>query len=325
VQGWGAQDTVLISRKPFSAGDRDLARRAIARAKMQTVYIPGEAPQSPFADLLLTGDAERFYSTYSYDVRPVSDDRPFFFYTVQPRDLWNFLTGGRKDSADYKINRAVPLLFGLVAISVAATIVVLALPPVLLGARLPSSPGERRSLLYFLLIGAGYILIEIALIQKFVLFLGHPVYALTVIVFSMLVFSSLGSRASKRAPRYLLPSIAALVALLAFAVPWITSAGPQWPLLAKCAVAATLIAAPAYLMGMPFPAGLRSVRPASVRWAWSVNSASSVLGSAAAIFFAIYLGLRATLLIGALCYLLAMWAGRALKPSPDAAHSPALP
>src|SRR6201993_4351119 len=99
---------------------------------------------------------------------------------------------------DYKINRAVPLLFGMMAVSLLATAIILVLPPIVLGARLPSRKGVRTFLLYFLLIGAGYILVEVALIQKFVLFLGHPTYALTVVIFSLLVSSGLGSFLSRK-------------------------------------------------------------------------------------------------------------------------------
>lgn len=328
VQGWGAQDTVMISRKPFTAADVAKARESVARAKMQLVYLPGIDSPSPFADLLKTTDPQKFFEHYRYNVAPVGDDQPFFFYTVQPRDLWAFVTDSAKDSADYKINRAVPLLFGLLGVSIAATILILALPPLMLGTRLPTEKHARRSLLYFLLIGAGYILVEIALIQKFVLFLGHPTYALTVIVFSMLVFSSLGSRSSGKSWPMIGAMIALSIAVLAFVVPAITGMGAGWPLAVKCIIAAMLIAPSAFLMGIPFPQGLRLLKeknPSAVRWAWSINAASSVLGSAAAIFFAIYIGLKATLLIGALCYLLAIVAGKALRSSTGEARSPALP
>src|SRR5207253_9132134 len=125
---------------------------------------------------------------------------PFFFYTVQSRDLWRFMKSAARDKADYKINRAVPLLFGLMGISLVATIVILVAPPLVLGARLPRHKGVRGFLMYFLFIGAGYIMIEVGLIQKFVLFLANPTRALSVVVFSMLVSSGLGKigRASCR-------------------------------------------------------------------------------------------------------------------------------
>jgi len=185
----------------------------------------------------------------------------------------------------------------------------------LLRSGLPKQKGVLPFLWYFLCLGAGYILIQVALIQKFVLLLGHPTYALTVIVFSMLMASGAGSYFSRRVVaddrslQRVLVAIALLIALLAFGAPPLTAAAAGWPLLAKMAITALAIAPAAFLMGMPFPSGLRRLEhrhPPSVRWAWSLNAAASVLGSAGAIFLAIYIGLRATLLTGALLYLCAM-------------------
>jgi hypothetical protein len=314
VQGWGARDTVLISRKPFS--EADVARGSVAASTggMRPVYMPGDGPVNEFGKILTTDNPERFYDSYQYDVSPVSDNRPFFFYTVQPRDLLNFLASPT-DSADYKINRAVPLLFGLMGISIVATLIILLLPPVVLGTRLPSERGVRKMLLYFLCIGIGYILVQVALIQKFVMLLGHPTYALTVIIFSMLIFSGLGSFFSRRIIggddkrlRTVLIAVAVVVAILAFATPVISNIGMVWPLPVKMLVTALLIAPAAFGMGMPFPSGLsrlEQIHPDSVRWAWALNAASSVLGSATAIFLAIYLGLRETLLVGGILYICA--------------------
>lgn len=314
LEGWGARDTVLISRKPFGDDDLARARQAITASKMQAVYLPDSRPPGPFSELLQTRDPQAFYESYRYDVSPVSDDRPFFFYTVQPRDLLAFLQGP-SGSADYKINRAVPLLFGLVAVSIVATLVILLLPPFVLGTRVPTDRRVLFSLLYFLCIGVGYILIQVALIQKFVILLGHPTYALTVIIFSMLLASGLGSYHSRRLlagrDAHLLKALGAvalLIGLLAVLAPIVSDAGIAWPLPAKIAVTAALIAPAAFFMGMMFPTGLARLEarhPASVRWAWSLNAASSVLGSAGAIFLAIYLGLRSTLLVGAMLYLAA--------------------
>ena len=194
MQGWGAQDTVLISRKPFSAGDIGRARAMLDASGMQAIYLPGTVSHNQFYDLLHSPDPAAYERNYTFDISPVSDNRPFFFYTVQPRDLWDFVRHASHESADYKINKAVPLLFGLMVISLVATALILLAPPLVLGTRLPRHSGVRAFLLYFLFIGAGYILIEVALIQKFVLFLGHPTYALTVVIFSMLVSSGIGQR-----------------------------------------------------------------------------------------------------------------------------------
>ena len=313
LKGWGAQDTVMVFRKALDDDSLARMREVLAQTRLQVLYLPGDAPANEFGQLLTAADPASFWKNYRFDVSPVSDDRPFFFYTVQPSDVWNFLrqTG---NAADSKINRALPLLFELVGVSLLATLVVLALPPLLLGTRLPAEPGVRGFLLYFLCIGAGYILIQVALIQKFILFLGNPTYALSVIVFSMLISSGLGSYFSRRLVgaksieklSTLLVGVALLIALLAFAVEPVSELGVGWPLAVKIAATVCLISPSAFLMGIPFPAGLARLQlryPQAVRWAWSLNAAASVLGSATAIFLAIYLGLRATVLIGAALYL----------------------
>ncbi|MDZ4797323.1 MAG: hypothetical protein SGI92_04120 [Bryobacteraceae bacterium] len=315
IAGWGARDTVLISRKPFTPEDLTRAREFAKAGGMQVIYIPDEKIPNPFTEFLTTSDPKKFLENYSYDISPVDDDRPFFFYTVQPRDLLAFLRGP-SESADYKINRAVPMMFGLMGISIVATAVILLLPPVVLGTRLPRERGILMFLLYFVCIGVGYILIQVALIQKFVLLLGHPVYALTVIIFSMLISSGLGSYFSRRVlmgdDRRLmmaLGTVSGLVVVLAFLAPVVSAAAIGLPLPARILITAAMIALPAFAMGMPFPTGLARLEqshPASVRWAWALNAASSVLGSASAIFLAIYIGLRGTLLIGGFMYLLAV-------------------
>ncbi|MGC9949820.1 MAG: hypothetical protein ABSF64_25910 [Bryobacteraceae bacterium] len=314
--GWGAQDTVLISRQPFGAADLARARAAMAAANMQPIYLPDERIPGQFTDLLRSSDPAAYERNYRYNISPVTDNQPFFFYTVQPRDVLAFIAHASRGSADYKINKAVPLLYALMAISVLATAIILALPPLVLGTRLPRHKGVLGFLVYFLCIGAGYILIEMALIQKFVLFLGHPTYALTVVIFSMLVSSGLGSYFSRRIlgdeDRRLyraLALIAALVALLAAVVTPLLEAGVGLPLPLKFAITVALISPAGFVMGMPFPTALKRLEEwhkPSVRWAWSLNAAASVLGSVGSLVCAIYLGLVQTLLAGGLLYLLAL-------------------
>jgi hypothetical protein len=265
--------------------------------------------------LLTAADPARFYDSYSFDVRPLSDNRPFFFYTVQARDLWKFVKSASRDNADFKVNKALPVLFGLMAVSIVAVLIIIALPPLVLDETIPHDKGIAPALLFFLFIGAGYILIQVALIQKFVLFLGHPTYALTVIIFSMLISSGLGSFWSKSLIRsdifrlyVVLAVIAAAIVGLSIIVGPIAESGVAMARPLKILVSILLIAPAGFAMGMPFPTGLtllERVVPSAVRWAWAVNAASSVLGSAAAIFLAIYLGIQATLIIGGACYLAA--------------------
>jgi hypothetical protein len=317
INAFGALDTVLIFRKPLASADIAQVKAALSQTNLQSLYIPGDAPSNEFGELLTSADPKAFWQNYRYNVTPVDDDRPFFFYTVQPRDVLNFLKQGGV-SADYKINRALPLLFEVLGISVLAILIVLAFPPLLLGERLPAGKGVRGFLLYFVCIGAGYILIQVALIQKFVLFLGHPTYALTVIIFSMLISSGLGSYYSRRLVgdsigtgrlSAVLIGVAATVSALAFLAAPVSEYGVGWPLPWKVLATVGLIAPSGFLMGIPFPIGLTRLEksyPQAVRWAWALNAAASVLGSVSAICLAIYIGLRATVLTGALLYLAAL-------------------
>jgi hypothetical protein len=317
VEGWGAMDTVLIARKPLSADDVERVRTFFRAADMQAVYVPGSQVPNQFHDLLLSPHPEEYESSYSFDISPVSDNRPFFFYTVQPRDLWQFLTTASRQNADFKTsNEAVPLLFGLLFISLAAMALTLLLPPLVLGTRLPRQEGVRGFLWYFLFIGTGYILIEVGLIQRFVLFLGHPTYALTVVIFSLLAFSGAGSFASRRLlgddqGRLVkaLGCVAMLAALLAVVAPGLLTALVGLPLLLKIVITVAMVAPLGFSMGMPFPTALRRLEmlhAPSVRWAWSLNAAASVMGSVVALTCAIYLGLLQTMMIGGLFYLAAL-------------------
>ncbi len=330
--GRGARDTVLIARSPFGPADLDRARALFAAARMEAVYLPGVELHNPFYDLLHSSSPEEFARTYPFDISPVTDNRPFFFYTVQPRDLLAFLRAAPREAADYRINKAVPLLFSMMAVSLAATLLMLLAPPVLLGARLPSHRGVTGFLLYFVFIGAGYILIEVGLIQRFVLFLGNPVHALSVVIFSLLVWSGLGSFASPRLVAKMegrlvktLGSIAILTALTALALSTLLGSLVWLSLPLKMLLTVLLLAPLGFLMGVPFPAGLARLEewhPPSVRWAWSLNAASCVLGSVGALVCSVYMGLVQTLIMGGVFYLAALGVMARVRPQADPVPQP---
>lgn len=320
--GWGAVDTVLIARRPLAAADVARIAELAREAGMEALYLPGAAIPSVFTEYLTAKDPEAFERSYPYNIRAVSDDRPFFFYSVQSGDIIRylryFLQGEQPESsrADFQVNLSVPVVLGLLAVSLAAVAVMLALPPLLLKAKLPAGGGAGVFLLYFVAIGAGYILIQVSLIQRFVLYLGHPTYALTVIIFSMLMASGWGSYVSRRVVGFsefrlgvVLAAAAFMVAVLTVVAGPITERGVGWPPAWKVATTVLLIAPPAFLFGMPFPCGLSLLElrsKAAVKWAWAVNSAASVLGSVGAIILAIYAGLQRTLTVGAACYVAAL-------------------
>src|SRR5262249_51450423 len=121
------------------------------------------------------------------------DNKPFFFFTLKPARIFNL--NSNSSAMDWKVNLGVAVLLMLLAISIVAVLAFLILP---LAIERSSSGKATAALFYFVAVGLGYILVEISLIQRFVLFLGHPTYALTVVVFLMLLSSGLGSLASRK-------------------------------------------------------------------------------------------------------------------------------
>lgn len=187
-----------------------------------------------------------------------------------------------------------------------------------------------RPLLYFGLIGLAFLLVEIPLLQRFILYLGNPAYALTTVLFSILLFSALGSRLSHRIPqRAALFSLVVIVLITPYVLPFIFSLTLGLPLWIRLLLALLILAPVGFLMGIPFPAGIQwlqssflsaqtGVEQPHIPWVWATNGAASVVASVLAALLALTFGFNWVLWIGALCYtgaLLTVWAG------PQGAHS----
>jgi hypothetical protein len=181
---------------------------------------------------------------------------------------------------------------------------------------------------YFLAIGLAFMFMEIAFIQKFVLFLSHPLYAVAVVLCAFLMFAALGSWLSGRRQgtvengewvhRAVL--IIAAVALLYLAIlPALFQALIHLPDAAKIAISVGLIAPLAVCMGVPFPTGMTRLSLTaqdSIPWAWAINGFASVVGAVLATLLAIHLGFAVVILLAALMYGLASVAFRGF-PKPE--------
>jgi len=215
------------------------------------------------------------------------------------------------------------LLLGVtVLVLLVLTVLALFVPIVAVGGAAPV-----RSLGYFAAIGLGYLTFEIVLIQRLVLFLGFPTYALSVVLFSMLVFTGLGSFLSSRwrRPRQaLLLSLTtgcALIGLSAFRLQPLLRSLISLPFTTRVVVAVVLIALPSVALGAAMPIGLRRLRglhESAIPWAWAVNGFASVLAAALATFIAINWGFATTTLVALACYLVAL-ADAAFRAWPRAA------
>ena len=324
---------VVLAKKTAFTTEEEAAVQAHLHeySELDPLYLPSQPAAvqggpNPFADLIASNDPYRFAQSYAYNVAPVTDNAPFFFFTLKAGQI---LQQERQRGIDWKVNLGVLVLILVLVISLVAVLGFLVLPLALQGGRQSPLP-----LLYFVAVGLGYILVEIAFIQRFVLFLGHPTYALTVVIFLLMLSSGAGSLFSRRWLRRTemawMPLMLVIVALAAN-IFFLPRALPAWVGLAfgyRLVVSGILLAPLGFVMGMPFPTGLRALaeRPVldvpsgetaadnAVEWAWAMNAAASVLGSVLAMVIAIQFGLTVTLACGVAAYLLALLLLPALRP-----------
>ncbi len=260
-----------------------------------------------FRQLIESNDPWTFAKTYAYNVSPVNDNAPFFFFTLKTSYVLRNILNGTGHGMDWRINLGIVVLGMLLIISLVAVLAFLILP--LAFRKQTGALPKKAALFYFVAVGFGYILVEISLIQRFVLFLGHPTYALTVVVFLLLLSSGAGSVVARRwvsdsaGIRRTMALILILIMVYLVFLPRLLSAAVGMEFAVKLLISGALLAPLGFLMGMPFPTGLRLV--GTVEWAWALNAAASVLGSVLAIVIAIHFGLLITLACAAGAYAVA--------------------
>jgi spermidine synthase len=321
----GIPVVVLAKKTAFTAEEESTVRAHMAQYPELTVlYLPSQPENNPFSNLIASNDPYRFAQGYAYNVTPVSDNAPFFFFTLKAGQILG--QEGLRRGVDWKVNLGVLVLLLVLVISFAAVLVFLILP-----LALKNEQGRRLPwrLLYFVAVGLGYILVEIAFIQRFVLFLGHPTYALTVVIFLLMLSSGAGSLFSRR---WLLRTqlawipLALVIAVLlghVFFLPSRLAALVGLGFGLRLLLSGVLLIPLGFVMGMPFPSGLRALANVprfripgaeldpkasdnAVEWAWAMNASASVLGSVLAMVVAIQFGLNVTLACGAAAYLFAL-------------------
>jgi spermidine synthase len=291
----------------------------VARAQGSGSDPSTEPPPSALIDRLAWRDlvANRwrdFTDRYVFDSYPLTDNRPYFAGYVKFGDLIPALSQVDQLQDDW----GYLAIWVTLAVAFAAA-VLLVLSPVLLRWRLAFSrqPGKIGAVIYFACLGLGYMMVEIALLARFVLPLENTTVSAATVIAGMLVFSGLGSFAAERirqsvhlALPLILGAVAALLFLYGVALgPPLRWIGAQ-PYAARVTFSLALIAPPAFLMGFPMPSAMallaRQGKSSLFIWAWGINGCCSVLGAAAAPILAVQIGLSFVLGISACGYLMAI-------------------
>jgi SAM-dependent methyltransferase len=311
--------TVIFKRAPLTFEEVAVAQREAERLGFIVAYAPGtlqdpSTPEYAVAQAVMAPDRHAFIEAYPLDISPPSDDRPFFFSLAR---LGHLLNRDWNTSMVYRKSvEALNVLTTLLGITIGAG-ALFVVGPLGLARRERGQPATRVAwLAYFGMLGLAFMLIEIPVVQRMTLYLGHPTYALAVVLFSLLVFSGLGSRSTDGivpagatgALRRRFPLLIAAILLQGYAVPPLLAWSQSWPLLGRMAASVVLLAPLGFLMGMPFPLGWKWVSQqgaAATPWLWSINGALSVVGSVLAALVSIQFGFRITMLLGLIVYAVA--------------------
>jgi len=288
---------LLVKKSPFNSAElKGIENRMQGNPNWSMFYDANSSVEPIYAKLFNgTMTIEEFYESFPRKVYPVSDNDPYYFATEKP------LPSNLRD---------VIIWFSVL---VAGFICV----PWLLRKQSAKPKGALSFVLFFSMLGAGYMLVEIVLMQRFILFLGYPTRALSVTLFSLLLSSGIGSFVSslvdrKKITRVILFAcglIVLLVSIYSLLLPQLLTTLLQLETIARAIVTFVFIFPLGFLMGMPFPTGLRILGEKSgkeVPWMWAINGGFSVFGAVIATAIGIMWGLNYALLLGATAYFAAL-------------------
>jgi len=321
----------LMKKTPFTAEDIAAIRKILkigepaqpSEGTTEILYTPGEpASDSIYHRLLTAPDLRAVYASEPAQIEPATDDRPFFnqhtrWSTINWKTFQDIFTQDRKARMaleDRPIAEVTLIVLLVQSILVAAVLILL--PLVKFSRQDLRVPHRGNFLIYFAGLGLGFIMIEIALLQRFTLFLGQPVYTFAVVLAALLIFTGIGAALSDKfgasartSLRFIVPLILLTLLVTAFATPYIFNAALGWSLLSRVVISVLILAPLGLLLGMPFPSGLRIIgeeAPALVPWAWGVNGFFTVIGTVGALILGMAFGFKAVLVIASLCYLTAL-------------------
>lgn len=308
--------TLILSKKDFDDDTIEKIKAFVEKNKFDIIYLPSdfvpnknlkfEKPYYYNALQNLLKDKDKFYKEYIFDVRSVTDDKPFyfnFFKVSKIKELYKLIGQEWNPFFDSGF-----LLFFILIQALILSIIFILLP-----LKLFSRTNKRirkRPIVYFFAIGLGYLFIQIVLIQKFVLFLGHIVFSSSTILFSMLLFSGLGALYSQRYKivnlNKIIFAIFILTIIYVLLLNFIINYFISLSLILKMILTAFIIFPLSFLMGFPFPSGIRTIKKELIPLAWAVNGSASVLSPILAVMIALFLGYNFVLLLAGVVYLFSL-------------------
>jgi hypothetical protein len=311
--------TLVLSRAPLSAQSLAALNDATSSQGFRVLLDPQSQAASPLLKAIVSArDSATLASAIggSYlDLSAPTDARPFFFNQLRldrlfEQDVFTLASQPGVYGGNLSATLTLAILIVISAALVVATIIV----PLRSTVSTSASTLTLYGTLYFALIGIGFMMVEIALLQRISVFLGHPVYALSVVLFSLILSTGIGSLASERIPLDSGPrlttwamSVSVYLLVLPWWLPQVLLHLESASLLLRAGLAVLVLAPAGFLMGFGFPTGMRLVLKIDARptpWFWGINGAAGVLAASVAVLTSIEFGIDTTLRVGAGCYLL---------------------
>ena len=293
--------TILVNKSPFSDSDLAVLEKICDNLKFELVLSPKISKDNNFISILENSDTSYALRNISSDVSPPTDNKPFFFYFAKFKDIFS------KSPADQGLIILRKLFFTILIFGIIFIMIPLIYKPHYKGV----SQISTNMLIYFFSIGLGFMLVEIPLMQRLGISLGHPIYGLTVVLFSLLFSCGIGSYLTKylnNRLKTMLPFMVLVLFIFIFLnlLPLIINIMTPSLMPIKILVSIVVLALIGVPMGMPFPIGMKTAGDENSPRVlyWGVNGFASVCGSALAAVISINFGFQEALITGGICYLI---------------------
>jgi len=337
IRSW-ATSTLILSKNEIREKDKSIIKNFCDKRNFDIVFFSGIDDAEVNVNHVLEesyyyreikqlvnsferNEQKEFYKSYFFNVFPVTDNQPYFFYTLK----WKNIPGIIKSTANWQplIEWGNLMIFSAFIQGIIFSILFIFLPLILKRFSMTTNKRETKILflIYFASLGLGYMLLEISFMQKFILYLTNPSYSTSIVIFSFLFCSGLGSFYSKKTEKnylkslkFIIISICVILFLYQFILPHIFNHTLKYSLIAKILITVGIIFPLGFLMGMPFPLGIKLVysmfrekNEGFIPWLWATNSFSSIIASVSAIIIAIYFGFKVVVLLSAFIYLFGLF------------------
>jgi hypothetical protein len=305
--------SLLVSTTPFTPQDVATIDQVSQAMNFQVLLSP-TVSSNPILTTIASGqDLTDFYARFPADIEATTDNNPFFFNTVRLRDMFD---PGQGDRTQNNVNTIAYFLLAILLATVMALSYLCIVVPLRSKTKAPLPRQGWPLVLFFAAIGLGFMFIELGLMQRLIVFLGHPTYALSVVLFTLLLSSGIGSflthaiaiPSRKRLDLWCHVVLAGTLILFAAWAPFLTVSFRAAPTPTRILTAVGILFPLGLLMGMAFPLGIKratTAMPQFVPWLCGLNGAMSICASVLAMIISLGFGIAATLWTGVACYAVA--------------------